>query len=71
MQKPTKQNSLYLTIKQVYFDQIVAGIGNSIVFRSTKFRVFQTVFCSARKHNKELEHRRLFQVIMGVGNSGR
>ncbi len=25
MQKPTKQNSLYLTIKQVYFDQIVAG----------------------------------------------
>ena len=25
MEKPTKQNSLYLTIKQVYFDQIVAG----------------------------------------------
>ena len=25
MEKPTKGNSLYLTIKQVYFDQIVAG----------------------------------------------
>ena len=25
MEKPTKENSLYLTIKQVYFDQIVAG----------------------------------------------
>jgi hypothetical protein len=23
--KPTKENSLYLTIKQVYFDQIIAG----------------------------------------------
>ena len=25
MEKPTKENSLYLTIKQVYFDQIIAG----------------------------------------------
>ena len=25
MEQPTKANSLYLTIKQVYFDQIVAG----------------------------------------------
>lgn len=25
MESPTKQNSLYLTIKQVYFDQIMAG----------------------------------------------
>ena len=25
METPTKQNSLYLTIKQVYFDQIMAG----------------------------------------------
>lgn len=25
MEKPTKENSLYLPIKQVYFDQIVAG----------------------------------------------
>jgi len=25
MEKPTKQNTLYLPIKQVYFDQIIAG----------------------------------------------
>ena len=25
MEKPTKENSLYLTIKQVYFDQIISG----------------------------------------------
>lgn len=25
MMKPTKENTLYLTIKQVYFDQIIAG----------------------------------------------
>lgn len=25
MEKPTKDNSLYLTIKQVFFDQIIAG----------------------------------------------
>ena len=25
METPTKQNTLYLTIKQVYFDQIMAG----------------------------------------------
>ena len=24
--KPTKENTLYLTIKQVYFDAIVAGL---------------------------------------------
>ena len=25
METPTKENTLYLTIKQVYFDQIIAG----------------------------------------------
>ena len=28
METPTKQNSLYLPIKQVYFDQIMAGTKN-------------------------------------------
>lgn len=25
MEQPTKQNTLYLPIKQIYFDQIIAG----------------------------------------------
>ena len=38
MEKPNKQHTLYLTIKQVYFDQIIAGTKKE-EFREVKYGI--------------------------------